>query len=141
MDCQWGATLHAHIRKLRDYQRLRTDHIASAASHVQHMQKALERMNIKLHNVISSLMGVSDLAIVHAILDVERDPAKLLELCHSTIRHKKAKDVIEALRGTWEPEHLFALRQAMQSWEHYQRMDLPLMKQSSSRERKDAFAG
>ena len=132
-DCQWGATLHAHgllkagfvppahIRKLQDYQRLRTDHIASAASHVQHMQKALERMNIKLHNVISSLMGVSGLAIVHAILDGERDPAKLLELCYSTIRHKKAKDVIEALRGTWEPEHLFALRQALQSWEHYHR--------------------
>ena len=132
-DCQWGATLHAHgllkagfvppahIRKLQDYQRLRTDHIASAASHVQHMQKALERMNIKLHNVISSLMGVSGLAIVHAILDGERDPAKLLELCYSTIRHKKAKEVIEALRGTWEPEHLFALRQALQSWEHYHR--------------------
>ncbi len=132
-DCQWGATLHAHgllkagfvppsnIRKLQDYQRLRTDHIASAASQVQHMQKALERMNVKLHNVISSLMGVSGLAIVHAILDGERDPAKLLELCHSMIRNKKAKAVIEALRGTWEPEHLFALRQALQSWEHYQR--------------------
>jgi len=132
-DCQWGATLHAHgllkagfvppahIRKLQDYQRLLTDHIASAASHVQHVQKAFERMNIKLHSVISSLMGTSGLAIVHAILDGERDPAKLLELCHSTIRHKKAKDVIEALRGTWEPEHLFALRQAVQSWGHYQR--------------------
>ena len=34
---------------------------------------------------------------------------------------KKAKDVIEALRGTWEPEHLFALWQAVQSWGHYQR--------------------
>ena len=78
-------------------------------------------MNIKLHNVISSLMGSSGLAIIHAILDGERDPAKLLELCHSMIRNKKAKAVIEALRGTWEPEHLFALKQALQSWEHYQR--------------------
>jgi len=52
--------------------------------------KALERMNIKLHNVISSLMGASGLAIVHALLDGERDPAKLLEFCHSTIRHIKA---------------------------------------------------
>ena len=66
-------------------------------------------------------MGASDLAIAHALLDGEHDSAKLLELCHSTIRHKKAKDVIEALRGTWEPEHLFALRQELQSWEHYQR--------------------
>ena len=43
-DCQWQATLHAHgllkggfvprehIRRLQDYQRLRADHIATAAS-------------------------------------------------------------------------------------------------------------
>ena len=65
-DCQWGATLHAHgllragfvppahIRRLQDYLRLRGEHIAAAAGHVQHMQKALERMNIKLPDVISS---------------------------------------------------------------------------------------
>jgi len=132
LDCQWGATLHAHgllkpgfvppahIRKLQDYQRLRADHISLAASHVQHMQKALERMNIKLHTTISSLTGVSGLAVVRAILDGQRDPAKLLELCHSQIRDKKAQEVTESLRGTWAPEHLFALRQALQSWEHYQ---------------------
>lgn len=132
MDCQWGATLHAHgllkpgfvppahIRKLQDYQRLRADHISLAASHVQHMQKALERMNIKLHTAISSLTGVSGLAVVRAILQGQRDPVKLLELCHSQIRDKKAQEVTEALRGTWAPEHLFALRQALQSWEHYQ---------------------
>jgi hypothetical protein len=56
-----GATLHAHgllragfvpsaqIRRLQDYMRLRADHIEMAATHVQHMQQALERMNIKLH--------------------------------------------------------------------------------------------
>jgi transposase len=132
LDCQWGATLHAHgllkpgfvppahIRKLQDYQRLRTDHISLAASHVQHMQKALERMNIKLHTVISSLTGVSGLAVVRAILNGQRDPAKLLELCHSQIRDKKAREVTESLRGTWAPEHLFALKQAVQSWDHYQ---------------------
>ena len=89
-DCQWGATLHAHgllragfvpsadIRRLQDYLRLRADHISSAATHVQHMQKALERMNVKLHDVISSLTGVSGLAVVRALLDGERDPERLL---------------------------------------------------------------
>jgi hypothetical protein len=60
-DCQWQATLHAHgllrggfvpkehIRRLQDYQRLRADHITMAATHQLHMQKALERMNIKFH--------------------------------------------------------------------------------------------
>jgi hypothetical protein len=133
LDCQWGATLHSHgllragfvppadIRRLQDYLRLRADHISSAATHVQHMQKALERMNVKLHDVISSLTGVSGLAVVRAILDGERDPERLLALCDLRIQRAKAQRIKESLRGTWQAEHLFALRQALQSWEHYQR--------------------
>lgn len=131
-DCQWGATLHAHgllkagfvppahIRRLQDYMRLRAEHVSSAASHVQHMQQALERMNVKLHDVISSLTGVSGLAVVRAILAGQRDPGRLLKLCDTRIQNAKAERIKEALRGTWAEEHLFALRQALQSWEHYQ---------------------
>lgn len=131
-DCQWIATLHAHgllrsgfvppadIRRLQDYLRLRQDHIAMAASHVQHMQKALERMNVKVHDAISSLTGVSGLKIVRAILGGERDPEVLLQLCDAQIRKKKAQRVRESLRGTWKAEHLFALRQALAGWEFYQ---------------------
>lgn len=132
-DCQWGATLHAHgllragfvppahIRKLQDYLRLRADHITCAASCVQHMQKALERMNIKLHDVISSLTGASGLSIVRAILDGERSPERLLLLCDTKIKRTKADRVKESLLGTFAEEHLFALNQALASWEHYQR--------------------
>jgi transposase len=132
LDCQWGATLHAHgllqagfvppaqIRRLQDYLRLRADHITLAASHVQHLQKALERMNVKLHDVISSLTGVSGLAVVRAILAGERDPQRLLALCDVQIQRRKAEQVKESLRGTWAAEHLFALKQALRSWEHYQ---------------------
>lgn len=131
-DCQWLATLHAHgllrsgfvppadIRRLQDYLRLRQDHIAMAASHVQHMQKAMERMNIKFHDVISSLTGVSGLKVIRALLAGERDPQRLLELCDVQIQKKKAERVRESLRGTWNTEHLFALRQALAGWEFYQ---------------------
>ena len=131
-DCQWGATLHAHgllragfvppapVRRLQDYLRLRAEHVASAAAHVQHMQKALERMNVKLHDVISSLTGASGLAVVRAILRGQRDPEQLLALCDVQIRLTKAQRVKESLRGAWTEEHLFALRQALASWEHYQ---------------------
>lgn len=131
-DAQWGSTLHMHgllkagfvppadIRTLQDYLRLRADHVASASAHVQHMQKALERMNIKLHDVISSLAGVSGLAVVRAIIAGERSPDALLALCDQQIRRAKSEQVKEALRGTWQAEHLFALRQALQSWDHYQ---------------------
>jgi len=131
-DCQWIATLHAHgllrsgfvppehIRRLQDYLRLRADHITMAASHVQHLQKALERMNVKLHDVISSVVGVSGLKVIRAILAGQRQPAVLLALCDVQIQKKKADAVKEALRGTWKSEHLFALQQALELWEFYQ---------------------
>jgi transposase len=132
-DSQWLATLHAHgllrsgfvpptnIRCLQDYLRLRQDHISAAAGEVQHMQKALERMNVKLHDVLSTLTGDSGLAVVRAILRGERDPQILLELCDKQIRKKKAQAVCESLRGTWKEEHLFALRHAVDAWDFYQR--------------------
>ena len=49
----------ADIRRLQDYLRLRADHVGQAASCVQLMQKALERMNVKLHDVISALAGAA----------------------------------------------------------------------------------
>lgn len=131
-DAQWGSTLHmhgllragfvppAHIRRLQDYLRLRNDHIAIAGMHIQHMQKALERMNVKLHDVISDVAGVSGQAVIRAILAGERDPERLLALCDKRIQRAKGDALIEALRGTWAEEHLFALAQAVQSFDHYQ---------------------
>lgn len=133
-DCQWLATLHAHgllrggfvppaaIRRLQDYQRLRADHIVGASAQVQKMQQALERMNIKFHDVISDLDGVSGLKVVRAILAGERSPQALLLLCETRIQQKKGDRVIRSLQGTWASEHLFALGQALAAWEFYQKL-------------------
>ena len=48
--------------------------IRHAAAHVQHMQKALEQMNVKLTEVLSDITGLSGLRILPAILAGERDP-------------------------------------------------------------------
>lgn len=131
-DCQWIATLHSHgllaggfvppehIRRLQDYQRLRNDHITMAATHAQHMQKALERMNVKVHNVLSDLTGVSGMKIIDAVIGGEHCPTVLVELCDAQIKNRKRQQIIESLRGTWRAEHLFALTQARRSWQHYQ---------------------
>jgi transposase len=131
-DCQWPATLHAHgllkpgfvppehIRRLQDYLRLRADHITLAASHEQHMQKALERMNLKIHDVISDLTGFSGLKMIEAILKGERRAGELLRLCDPQIQKRKEKELRAALEGNWKKEHLFALRQAYQGWQFYQ---------------------
>jgi transposase len=131
-DCQWLATLHAHgllrggfvpepqIRRLQDYMRLRQDHISMAAGHVQHMQKALDRMNIKVHEVLSTLTGVSGLAIVEAILQGERDPKRLLLLADKSVLARKRERLLAALQGHWKEEQLFSLKQAHELWSFYQ---------------------
>lgn len=133
-DCQWLATLHAHgllrsgfvppaaIRRLQDYQRLRADHVIGASSQVQKMQQALERMNIKFHDVISDLNGVSGLKVIRAILAGERNPVALLALCDPQIQKRKGERVVQSLKGTWAEEHLFALGQGLAAWEFYQKL-------------------
>lgn len=132
-DCQWLAVLHAHgllqggfvpaaeIRRLRDYMRVRADLVSMASQHVLHMQKALDRLNVKIHVVISDITGVSGMKIIEAILAGDRDPEKLVGLCDQQILKTKRAPMLEALRGLWRQEHLFALELALDSYKHYQR--------------------
>jgi transposase len=132
LDCQWIQQLHSHgllrgsfipdeaMRRLRTYVRLRDDHIEMGASHVQHMQKALDLMNIKLHEVISQIHGVSGLRVIEAILSGKRDPERLADLCETQILNKKRARVVASLVGNYKEEHLFALKQALTAWRFYQ---------------------
>jgi transposase len=131
-DCQWLRQLHSWgllrrsfipeelTRKLRTYIRLREDHLEMGASHIQHIQKALTSMNIRLHQVISQITGVSGMKVVKAILGGERDGKKLLALCDKQIIKNKGAEVLKSLEGNYKDEHLFALRQAVEGYTFYQ---------------------
>lgn len=133
LDCQWHAMLHSHglltpcfippeeIRQLRCFYRLRDDHLTHAAAHIQHMQKALDLMNVRLHTVISQIHGVSGLRVIRAILAGQRDPVALSELCDMKILKSKRQEVIKSLEGDWQSHHLFALQQALEGYEFCQR--------------------
>jgi transposase len=134
LDVQWIQRLHTYgllrpsfrppdsIMALRGYHRQRQMQVRYAASHVQHMQKALEQMNVKLTEVLADITGLTGRRIIEAIVAGERDPGKLAALrnvqCHND------EDVIaKALEGTWRPEHLFALKQAYDLYRfHHQQM-------------------
>lgn len=130
-DCQWIQQLHSYgllnrcfvaesdIKELRSYQRLREDHIRSASMHINHMQKALTEMNIRLKEVLDQIHGASGLAIIEAILQGERDKEKLLKLCHIKIINNKKDEVLKALNGRYTKSGLFALRQAYESYFFY----------------------
>lgn len=132
-DCQWLQYLHSvgllnasyrpaqAVCAIRSLLRHRDNMVKIAASHVQHMQKALTQMNLQIHHVISDITGVTGLAILDAILQGERNPQKLAELKDRRI---KADDstIVKSLEGDYRPEHLFTLKQALQSYRHYREM-------------------
>jgi transposase len=90
-----------------------------AGQHVQHIQKALEQMNVKLTEVVSDVTGKTGLDILHAILNGERDPAELAKLRNEHCKISEA-GLAQALQGNWREEHLFALKQAVTLWEAHQ---------------------
>lgn len=132
-DCQWIHQLHSYgllnrcfipddaVKEVRAYQRMREDHIRSASMHINHMQKALTEMNIRLKEVLSQIHGASGMSIIEAILKGERDAEKLLSLCHTSIREKKAEAVRKSLNGYYTQSGLFALQQAYDGYQFYQK--------------------
>ena len=131
-DCQWIQTLHSYgllnrcfvakddVKELRSYQRLREDHIRSCSMHINHMQKALTEMNVRLKEVLSQVHGVSGLKIIKAILSGQRDKEVLLSMCDSRIVKNKKQQMLKALNGRYTKAGLFALQQAYDGYVFYQ---------------------
>lgn len=130
-DAQWLQRLHAcgllrasfrpsrDIAALRVYLRLRERHLDYAAAHIQHMQKALTFMNLQLHHVVSNVTGVTGMKIIRAIVGGQRDPKALSQM--RNVRCKASNEtVFAALVGNYQPEHVFALEQALVLYDFYQ---------------------
>jgi len=113
---------------LRGYRRQRQRLIEDAVRQVHHIQKALEEMNVKLTEVVSDVMGVTGMAIIKAILGGERDAKKLAALRHVGCKRTES-EIARALKGVWRNEHLFALKQAVEVYEKYQKMLIECDKQ------------
>lgn len=107
-------------RVLRTYVRQRKNIITIASDSVRRMQKALELMNIKLHTVISDILGKTGMAMIEAILDGERNAVKLAELTDPRIKATQA-NIIKSLEGIWKEEYLFMLQQAYDEYQFYQK--------------------
>jgi len=129
-DCQWLQRLHTYgllaaafrppeqICVLRSYLRQRAMLVTYASQHIQHMQKALTQMNLKLQHVVSDVTSVTGMAIIKAILSGEHNPTTLAQLRARNCHHSEA-EIARALQGNWRAEHLFALQQAVELYEFY----------------------
>jgi len=131
-DCEWLQQLHTFglvraafrpaegICRMRSIMRHRGNLVQAAAEQVQLMQKALQQMNVLLHQVVSDLDGQTGLRILQAIVDGERDPKKLVELRDEKIKRSTPEEMEAALQGDWRPEHLFVLRQSLEAYHFFQ---------------------
>ena len=131
LDCQWLQQQHTYgllsgafrpedeIRRLRSYLRQRAMLVEYASQHIQHMQKALTQMNVKLQHVIRDITGKTGMAIVEAIVNGERDPRKLARLRDPRIKADE-KTIARSLQGHWRAEHVFELTQALELYRVYQ---------------------
>jgi transposase len=127
-DCQWIYRLHsvgllaAAFRpdektcQLRAYLRQRANLIRQASRHVQHMQKALEQMNLKLTEVLSDITGLTGRTIIRAILRGTRSPEKLAKYRDKGCKASEA-EIAQALTGSYREEHLFELKLAYEAWQ------------------------
>jgi hypothetical protein len=130
LDCQWLQRLHSYglltgsfrpadqVVVLRSYLRQRQMLIRYSGQHVQHMQKALEQMNVKLAEVVSDVSGVTGMAIIRAILRGERNPLELAKLRNDHCKRTEAH-IARVLYDNWRAEHLFALQQAVTLYDCY----------------------
>ena len=123
-ESQWLMKLHTYgllrdsfhlqedMQSVRTVWRLRGQHVQEAVREIQHMQKALTKMNIQLANMLSDISGVSGQTIIGAILAGERDPYKLADLCDYRVQASR-EEVARSLEGNWREDVLFELQQAV----------------------------
>jgi transposase len=129
-DCQWLQRLHtygllsgsfrpdAEMCALRAYLRHRAGLLEHRAAHIQHMQKALLQMNVQLTQVLSDITGETGLAILRQMVAGVRDPVALAQLRDPRCRHPQ-DEIAKALTGNYRPEHVFALKQALELYDTY----------------------
>lgn len=131
LDCQWIQLLHTFgllrgsyrptevVATYRSYNRQRQMLIEQGSRAIEHIKKALTLMNIRVELAVSDVTGKTGMAIIRAILDGQRDPRELAKLRDERCANSE-ETIAEALFGKYSDEHLFALDQAVRTWDHFQ---------------------
>ena len=130
LDCQWIQQLHTYglLRasfrppektcSIRALVRHRDMLVRYRAGHIQHMQKALDLMNVRLTNVLSDITGVTGMKIIRDIVAGERDPHVLASYRKGNCARSEA-EIAKSLEGNYKHEHLFSLKQAVDLYDIY----------------------
>ena len=131
-DCAWLRKLQtygllkacfvpsASVTEMRTYWRHRGTLVEQASRQILLMHKAMEQMNIQLHKAITDTSGVTRMTIIRAIVAGERRPEVLAEMRQPGLKCTP-EQLVSALTGNWREEHLFTLKQAIDSYDFFHR--------------------
>lgn len=131
LDCQWIQQLHTYgllspsfrpvdqVVAIRSLVRHREMLVQYRSAHIQHMQKALTVMNIRLTNVLSDISGVTGMKIIRAIVAGERNPKTLAQFRDRRCT-KSEVEIAKSLEGHYKPEQIFVLKQALELYDFYE---------------------
>jgi transposase len=107
------------LRVLRDLTRYRIKLVGHQSSIACRIQKLLEQCNIKLGSVASSVLGVSGIAMLHALAQGESNPERLADMAKMQLR-RKLPALRLALDGYLLPHQRFLLGEILDELNHSQ---------------------
>lgn len=125
-DCQWLQTLHENglltgsfvpppnVLSIRAIVRHQETKQSESSQHILRMQKHMEQMNFQLHKVLDDISGQTGMAIIRDLVKGETAPEALSKHRHPNCR-ASIQEFTEAMTGDLRAEHLFCLRQELES--------------------------
>lgn len=75
-------------------------------------------MNVRLNMVISDITGLTGMKIIKAIIEGERNPHLLASLRDHRCQ-KNEEEIAKGLTGTYQEEHVFALKQSYEAYQFF----------------------
>lgn len=130
-DCEWIQQLHSYnllpgsfvpdepTRELRTYVRQRHRLVNQGAQQLLRIGKALQLMNVKFQNIISDIGGKLGMQVIRAIVAGEHSATELAKFHNKRLKASKEEFTL-SLQGNFRPEHLFSLKQALQTYDFIQ---------------------
>jgi transposase len=131
LDCEWIQRLYScgllagsfrpkeAVCMLRTLVRDKGNLVAEASDWLRRMQKSLDQMNVRVHRAVADLDGVTGMAILHAIINGERDARQLAKLRDRRCQQSE-EEIAEQLSGHWREDHLFSLREGLKMYDYIQ---------------------
>lgn len=128
LDAMWIQQLHAlgllkssfqmdnFGETLRTYTRRRRTILQDRNRQMNRMHKVLVLMNIQIGVQLTDLGGAGGMDIIRDIVSGQRDPKKLVAHIRKGVKTPH-EELLKALQGTWQPSHLFELKQLLQSYD------------------------